>query len=412
MLRRNPISYCLLLATILTACDDRQDAITSPGTEPSSALDAAPLFHKGGGEPFSVLTRNVYLGGDTGPVFQADFKDLGAILLASATVWAGVQSTNFAERAVALVDEIAEGRPHFIGLQEVARFIIPDGQGSPIGLLDFLDILETEIAARGLSYTVVAVQENTNVTLPVAFDPDVGVTQLVNFTDRDVVLARSDVSIEAVANDNYATTYTLAPGVTLKRGWIRVSTKLRGVTYNFVNTHLESQALAPIQAGQLQELLGSVLAGLHGVTVLVGDLNSDAEAEQGDASWTPSYDELIAHGFVDTWDESHSDSEPGFTCCNDPDLLNLAPSFDQRIDFVLVRGRGATIERVIADVDTEVLGDEIDDRTEGGLWPSDHGGLLARFELDNKRIRPSRRGRKSENSRRSRRGTRSGRGRR
>lgn len=33
MLRRNPISYCLLLSTILTACDDRQDAITSPGTE-------------------------------------------------------------------------------------------------------------------------------------------------------------------------------------------------------------------------------------------------------------------------------------------------------------------------------------------------------------------------------------------
>lgn len=359
-----------------------------------------------------MLTRNVYLGGDTGPVFQADFNDLGAILLASATVWAGVQSTNFAERAVALVDEIAEGRPHLIGLQEVARFVILDGHGAPIGLLDFLDILETEIAARGLAYTVIGVQENTSVTLPVAFDPDVGVTELVNFTDRDVVLARSDVSIEAVANDNYATTYSLSKDVTLKRGWIRVSTKLRGVTYNFVNTHLESQALAPIQAGQLQELLSSVVSGLHGVTVLVGDLNSDAEGEPGDASWTPSYDELIAHGFVDTWDESHSDSEPGFTCCNDPDLLNLAPSFDQRIDFVLVRGRGALIERVIDDVDTEVLGDELDDLTESGLWPSDHGGLLARFGPGNKRITASRRGMKSEKSGRSRRGTRSGRGRR
>ena len=282
MLRRNPISYCLLVAMILTACDDRQDAITSPGTESTSALDAGPLFHRGGDEPFSVLTRNVYLGGDTGPVFQADFNDLTAILVASATVWAGVQSTNFAERAVALVDEIAEGRPHFIGLQEVARFVILDGQGAPTGLLDFLDILETEIAARGLSYTVIAVQENTSVTLPVAFDPVAGViTELVNFTDRDVVLARSDVSIEAVANANYATTFTLAPDVTLKRGWIRVSTKLRGVTYNFVNTHLESQTLAPIQAGQLQELLSSVVSGLHGVTILVGDLNSDAEGEQG-----------------------------------------------------------------------------------------------------------------------------------
>ena len=209
-----------------------------------------------------------------------------------------------------------------------------------------MEILETEIAARGLAYTRIAVQENTTVTLPVAFDPMVGVTEYVNFTDRDVVLARSDVSIEAVANDNYSTTFPLAPTVTLKRGWIRVSTTIRGVTYHFVNTHLETQPLAPIQAGQLQELLGSVVAGLSGVTVLVGDLNSDAEAEQGEPSWTPSYDELITQGFVDAWDESHSSSKPGFTCCNDPDLRNLQSSLDQRIDLVLVRGRRELIKTV------------------------------------------------------------------
>ena len=404
MLRRNPIRYCLLLATILAACDDRQDPVTPTTTESALARDMAPLFHKGVAESFSVLTRNVYLGADTGPVFAVDFTDFPAILEASAAVWAEVQSTNFAERAVVLVDEIAEGRPHLIGLQEVARFITLDGAFAPTGSLDFLDILESEIAARGLSYTRIAVQENTSVTLPVAIGP-LGL-EFVNFTDRDVVLARSDVSIEAVANDNYAATYELTPDVILKRGWIRVSTRIRGVTYHFVNTHLETQPLAPVQAGQLDELLGSVVAGLRGVTVLVGDLNSDAEAEEGDPSWTISYDELIAEGFVDVWDESHSSSKPGFTCCNASDLRNLESSFDQRIDFVLVRGRRRLIEGLIDDVDIEVVGDEIGDLTVGGLWPSDHGGLLARFRPDDERI-ASRKSLRSEKSTRSGRSTRS-----
>jgi hypothetical protein len=58
--------------------------------------------------------------------------------------------------------------------------------------------------------------------------------------------------------------------------------------------------------------------------------------------------------------------------------------FDQRIDFVLARssdhehgqwdeGRGH--------FRAEVVGEEAEDRTDTGLWPSDHAGLVAALHL-------------------------------
>lgn len=61
-----------------------------------------------------------------------------------------------------------------------------------------------------------------------------------------------------------------------------------------------------------------VLLGLplHGPNLFPeGDLNSDAEAGPGDPSWTPTYDELIAEGFVDTWDQGHPRSYRLFPAC-------------------------------------------------------------------------------------------------
>ena len=337
-----------------------------------------------------VLTRNVYIGADIGPIFQVAPNDVSTVAGAAA-VLANVQSTRFEERAVALVDEIARRRPHLIGLQEVARFVTVDPSFGAIRVLDFLSVIEQEMRARGLRYEIVVVQENTEATLPVALDLGTTpptLTEVVRFTDRDVVLARSDVSITKTASGNYQAAASVG-AITLKRGWIRVEADHEGQIYNFVNTHLEAQAIASIQAAQLQELLGSVLAGLDGVTILVGDLNSDAEAGPGDPSWTPTYSELIAEGFVDTWDQVHPNgSRPGFTCCHDKDLLNPRSDLAERIDFVLVRDDPRLRHlRTIEAVRAEVVGDEIDDLTGGGLWPSDHGGLISRLRI---RSRPGR----------------------
>ncbi len=382
MLRRTTISLSLLCIALLGACTDQSDSAFEP------SFDSA--FSKGGKRShgdISAMTRNVYIGANISAIFQVDFSDPVAVVQAASAIWADVQSTRFSERAEALADEIKKRRPHFIGLQEVARFITIDPASGPTGSLDYLAILEAELLERGLRYETVLVQENTQVTLPVAIDFGTGmITEAVSFTDRDVVLARDDVLITHMASGNYQAEFPIGPGLTLKRGWIRVEAEHRGQAYNFVNTHLEGQALAPIQAVQLQELLGSVLAGLSGVTILVGDLNSDAEAVAGDPSWTPTYNELIASGFVDTWDQAQRNMRSrGFTCCHDDDLRNLRAAFDERIDFVLVRDdRDSSDPREIRADRAEVTGDKTRDLTDSGLWPSDHGGLVTRIRLKNR----------------------------
>ena len=330
-----------------------------------------------------VLTRNVYIGADIDPIFAVDFRNPMAVVEA-ATVWANVQSTRFDERAAALVDEIERRQPHLIGLQEVAQFVTIDPTSGPTGSLDFLAMLDQEILSRGLRYDIVQVQENTRATLPVAVDLETGaITEVVRFTDRDVVLARSDVRITGADSANYQADFQVGP-VTLKRGWIRVEAHYQDHAYTFVNTHLETQSIASVQAAQLQELLASVLSGLHGVTILAGDLNSDAEGHPGDPSWTPTYHELIARGFVDTWHQAHrSRPRPGFTCCHDKDLLNVQSDFDERIDFILVRDdHDSSHRRIVEAVRAEIVGGEIGDLTlQHGLWPSDHGGLISQLRI-------------------------------
>jgi endonuclease/exonuclease/phosphatase family metal-dependent hydrolase len=171
----------------------------------------------------------------------------------------------------------------------------------------------------------------------------------------------------------------------MRRGWTRVSANIAGVPYHFINTHLEVQTFAPIQVLQAQELLDEVMAGLDGVTILSGDLNSDAEGEPGLPSWTPTYETLIAAGFQDSWELAHPGRpHTGLTCCQEKDLLNPVSNLEERIDLVLIRSddrRGSDI-RFPGSVHVEIVGEENGDRTyPTGLWPSDHAGLLASLRL-------------------------------
>jgi endonuclease/exonuclease/phosphatase family metal-dependent hydrolase len=145
------------------------------------------------------------------------------------------------------------------------------------------------------------------------------------------------------------------------------------------------------QAAQLQ----AMLSAKDGVTVLMGDLNSDAEASPGAPSYTDTYTNLIAAGFVDAWDESRASSRSsGFTCCHAPELGG-PNELDERIDFVLVRSTVA-VAADAGDNDDEagtagdggigapspffrtmIVGEVSRDRTDGGLWPSDHAGLVS-----------------------------------
>ncbi len=361
----------MVLGAAIAACEDEPTSLVAPQTavvarEPS----ALP--------PLDVYSQNVYLGGDTGPLFSLNFSNIPAVVAATNAFWQEVGQSATPERMAAIVDEIAARRPHVVGLQEVLRFVVFNGTGGVIGGLDLLALIEAEIAARGLPYTTEVVQSATSATLPLAVS-STGITQALNFTDRLVILRRNDVTLTSEASGLYAAAFSLGP-VTLRRGWARVSLDHHGTPHHFVTTHLEVQALAPVQAGQTQQLLNQVLAGLDGVTILAGDLNSDAAAEPGDPSWTNTYDLVRGAGFGDVWKLApYAARGDGFTCCQANDLLNPVSELDERIDFVLVRSSeirpGGGFGRGHYRID--VVGEDDADRTAGGLWRADHAGLVA-----------------------------------
>lgn len=373
-----------LAALVLAAgCDDGANPVTATAPEADFSVVPAPQASNAA-EPLRVMTRNMYLGGDIAIALAADYENPVALVQATNTVWSQVQNTRFQERVVALVDEIQAGNPHIIGIQELAKYVILDGSFQPIGVQDHGALLMAEIQERDLPYEMAALHNNFEITMPKAVDWGSGqVTEYIHFILGVAVLVRSDVAILDVAQANYQAAVPLPFGGEIGRGWIRVETELGGLPYHFVNTHLEVQGFAPVQVAQTQELISGVLAGLEGMTILMGDLNSDAEAGPGDRSWTPTYDLLLEAGFQDAW-RTANPGRPfrGYTCCQAAELGNPTSELDERIDFVLVRASSGPDggQRLPGKVSVDIIGDRASDLTaESGLWPSDHAGLLATF---------------------------------
>ena len=371
-----------LALALLGACADGPEPTAPSLVEP--VIAAARVDGSSAHQAFGVYTQNVYLGGDTGPIFSIDFSNIPAGLQATNVFWAQVKASDIPGRAAALVDEIEARRPHVVGLQEVFRFVVVDPRsGAVLDSQDQLAAIQGQIAARGLPYEVVRVQENTSGALPLAIDFSKGqISRALSFTDRVVALRRTDVTLTSSAQGTYAARVQLGP-IVLKRGWIRLSAEYEGAPYHFVTTHLETQGLAAVQAGQVSELLGSVVPGLDGVTILAGDLNSDAAAGPGAPSWTPTYDLLRSAGFSDGWLQAGGRRGDGYTCCQETDLRNGLSVLDERIDFVLVRTANdpSAVDRVPGAMEVEVVGEEQADRTASGLWRADHGGLWAALRL-------------------------------
>lgn len=386
ILTRTLAGFGLFFTVAIAACDSPSDSF---GVD-EAALSALPLAiaaaqADGGNAFFRVVSRNIFLGADTGPLFTLDFSNIPLVMQEANAFWARVQATDFQARAQALASEIEMTDPHVIGLQEVARFGILDGSFQPIGGLDFLTVFQQALADRGLHYDLVVVQENTQGALPMSVAivegnpvPD----QWLSFMLREATFVRSDVDVTSSANGNYAVDFALGP-LTLTRGWSRVSVEFKGVPHHVVNTHLEIQDLWPVQVGQTQELIDGVTAGLDGLTFIIGDLNSDATKEPGHPKWTPTYGMLMDAGFVDAWTERTGEWEIGYSCCQEPDLQNGASVLDQRLDLVLVRGVGigGAANPIPGAVHMELLGEEQADRTDGGLWPSDHAGVFAGLQI-------------------------------
>jgi endonuclease/exonuclease/phosphatase family metal-dependent hydrolase len=332
--------------------------------------------------PVPVETRNLYVGADLVPAFTAG--SLFELAAATSEIWQQVVATDFPARAENLAAEIDDASPLLVGLQEVAlwRTGLPDGPpvlgGTPATNVeyDFLTLLLDALAARGLEYDPVVVQQEADIEAPTLLGFD------VRLTDRDVILAkavgRGALTLRNPQSGNYANNLMLpvAGGlttVTATRGWTSIDVTAKNREFRFVNTHLEAFSNFYRSAQTFELLAGPLQTGGLPV-VLVGDLNSDPDDPVFDEPGSPlndtnPYDILTASGFVDTWALLHP-QDPGLTCCNEPDLLNPVPTLYQRVDHVLL-GYGGTAYR------SKVIGTDLADRTPEGLWPSDHAGVVA-----------------------------------
>ena len=321
----------------------------------------------------TVMTRNLDAGSDFGYVLQAASDPSATqlqLLLAISNTFQEMIASNIPARAKRVAMELEARQPYLVGLQEVTT-LRTGAIGGPADtvVVDGLKSLLAALPAKGVHYKVVAVQTNAVVDLP-AFDAS-GNLITVGFTDYDAILARTDLPVsELKISDihmqhfNLNLPFTVA-GQTIPfvRGWISLHAKIRGKSYKFVTTHLETFS-PDIQAGQTNELLAGPLNSDRPV-ILAGDLNSDAALQ----SWAngPAVTILEAAGFQDAWAKLRPHN-PGLTWplfAEDPPG-QATPR--QRIDLILTRGDDLKAKSIVL----TGLSPSVK-----GVWGSDHAGVFA-----------------------------------
>jgi endonuclease/exonuclease/phosphatase family metal-dependent hydrolase len=342
---------------------------------------------KGKSEDVTVMSRNLYLGADLSPALGAD--SINGAIDGAGVVYNQLEATNYPERAVALAAEIKKAKPDLVGLQEVAEWHTQtpsDLGGPPIGpgtipasdlKYDFLQTLEDELKAAGAKYKVAGIQQEFTGELPADIngvdEPGsvAGEDLDVRLTMRDAILVRKGVEAKKSKSANYEAAYqTDVSGipVTADRGWTSVEAKVGKAKFRFVNTHLESFDDGSVKKAQAEELLKKALKG-KGTKIVVGDFNSDPadSGPQGEAYAAmedAGYQRRVLKGFTF-----------GHTAdVNDP---NDGGGFDTTIDHVFVNDKKIKLVKK----GSALVGDDPSDMTPGGLWPSDHLGVVSRLSV-------------------------------
>lgn len=315
-----------------------------------------------------LVTQNMYVGSSNAALAAAQTPQ--QLLAAVATIYNNILASKPAERAAAMAREIARHHPDLIALQEAA--LLRTGTGGPATTVrvDFVQSLLDELAGLGQPYRAVAIVPGLDAQAPSLLGFD------VRLTNQDAILVRGDPSDEVQVSNLQIeqfgiklTVPTLLGPFSDTRGWAAIDVKLRGRSFRFVTTHLDSVVPA-IRVAQANELLRTA-ANTNLPVVMAGDFNIAADSGL-DPSF-PAYQAIINAGFTEAW-QSKRAPDPGFTCCQAENLLNPTSLLNHRIDLVLARGGFA-----VADI--SLIGNQPADRTSSGLWPSDHAGVAATLRL-------------------------------
>ncbi|MBC8131783.1 MAG: endonuclease/exonuclease/phosphatase family protein [Deltaproteobacteria bacterium] len=358
-------------------------ALTTVGT-----LVAAPgcggADQPGDVQPVSVMTRNLYLGADLSAVFFAGSMD--DLTRLSGEVWRDITDSRFRERAVALAAEIAEANPDIVALQEVSLFRSQtpsdwNGAATPNATdieMDFLEVLLAELGAQGARYQFADGGVFTDQELPArAAD---GTSFDIRLADRNVTLVREGLTFASGPTAAFEAAFAFPVAglttLTLQRGYVTTDVTVGTKSVRVVNSHLEvGGPLGRTQEKQAEDLM-IALAPHRGPILLAGDFNSPADMSGTKTYATLTTTTAASSGFRDAWlfrnrnsDSMQIGQVTGGTCCVQLTDTVLAPR--ERIDLILLRGAiQANDARVVQPM-----------KTPSGLWPSDHLGVFAQFQI-------------------------------
>ena len=379
-----------------TAADPLSDARATGRIVRGYAAGAPPTL--------TVMTRNIYLGGNVNRPIRAALDRPGragvlALGRANHELRNVVERTDFATRSKLLAEEIATARPDLIGLQEVALWRHGPMQLDQIGRpnateddYDFLAILLADLADRGVRYETVHVQQESDVEAPAftgnPFSGGAGSAEDVRLTDRDVILMRSGagIRIEGSGGGNFSRPFEVKLGDTtfpFVRGYAWADVGVGSARIRFITTHLESQS-ARLARTQAVELLNGPAGNTGLSTVIACDCNSNPAspaARSGLPIGSGAAYRLITkdHGFTDLWLQDPGRAGPGNTAWLGELVNDETADFERRVDLVLARSTPAEQVSVRR---ADVTGDELSDRDPiTQLWPSDHAGLVVQLQI-------------------------------
>jgi hypothetical protein len=198
--------------------------------------------------------------------------------------------------------------------------------------------------------------------------------QDIQFTDRDVILARTDLpswqfNITNVQAQRFPKEHSLsfpvAPGqdLTIWRGWNSVDVQVCGEEFRFVNAHLEDYNPAlPVTAMAQMAQAGDLLTGPVATSmsvVMVGDFNSRA-----DGLGTQTYPQILMGmgRFTDAWTHTEG-ADPGYTWGDGNDAL-----FGGNGNDLSIGGRGNDVLFGEAGDDVLIGGSTALDANAKALW--------------------------------------------
>lgn len=391
--------FAVLLAAVMTLAATPSQA-APPGGPRGGGKPAATAP----GKPITVMTRNLYLGGDINRPIQAALlaqaqggtpqQILGALANGSAVTRAIVDETDFTVRARLLADEIRRTSPDVVGLQEVALWRSGPVEISPPAVAvpnaetvdyDFLQLLLDELNAGGPLYRAEVIGLRADVESPSFFaSPTEPGARDVRLTMRDVILVRDTPSLRVTGEGDEIYDANLSLGVLgatfdFDRGFQWVDVRAGGRDFRVVNTHLEAFS-SDLALAQAEQMVDEATAPDRS-TVIVCDCNSDPldariKTDIGDTVPHKAAYDFITQTYTDQWLQ-WAPAEEGWTSGLNERVDEVPPSWTHRIDMVFgrtARGGPLGVDR------GEVTGTELTDRdADTGLWPSDHAGVVLRL---------------------------------